>query len=220
MTTLRQRIPWKNSYSQVPTEDIELGEISGEGIGITETEAITLLEEIEAGGLILDESVIGSPVGILVGVLGVLGYTSYEIYTYFQKEKHNEYTQKLKSISEKQIQEELNKLHEKTNRRGFVVPPYKYLGPGNDLNRGEPYNEIDSDARIHDIEYSKARNIKNILKSDKNFINKAGDHIIEGIKLNESPSNIIGSIIGGTGISSKHLIEKNTGKSLYPTFSG
>lgn len=37
--------------------------------------------------------------------------------------------------------------------RGFVPPGYRYLGPGNDLNRGEPTNEADALARTHDEAY-------------------------------------------------------------------
>lgn len=46
--------------------------------------------------------------------------------------------------------------------RGWVAPGYKYLGPGNDLNRGEPTNYNDSVAQKHDIAYN-------------DFINANGD---------------------------------------------
>lgn len=38
--------------------------------------------------------------------------------------------------------------------RGFVPPGYRYLGPGNDLDRGEPTNENDRKAQTHDIGYT------------------------------------------------------------------
>lgn len=38
--------------------------------------------------------------------------------------------------------------------RGFVPPGYRYLGPGNDLDRGEPTNENDKTAQTHDIGYT------------------------------------------------------------------
>lgn len=38
--------------------------------------------------------------------------------------------------------------------RGFVPPGYRYLGPGNDLNRGEPTNKNDRRAQTHDVGYT------------------------------------------------------------------
>lgn len=40
-------------------------------------------------------------------------------------------------------------------QRGLVVPGYKYLGPFNGLNKGEPVNKADAVAREHDLEYGK-----------------------------------------------------------------
>lgn len=39
--------------------------------------------------------------------------------------------------------------------RGLVVPGYKYLGPGNSLDRGKPVNKADEAAQRHDQEYDK-----------------------------------------------------------------
>lgn len=38
--------------------------------------------------------------------------------------------------------------------RGLVLPGYKYLGPGNGLDKGEPVNFADSVAREHDLAYN------------------------------------------------------------------
>lgn len=38
-------------------------------------------------------------------------------------------------------------------KRGYVLPGYNYLGPGNDLNGGKPTNSSDAAARRHDIAY-------------------------------------------------------------------
>jgi hypothetical protein len=106
---------------------------------------------------------------------------------------------------------------------GFVPLPYKYLGPGNSLNRGPAYNQIDSDAKAHDIEYyqiEKGEFSETIEASDKRFLQKAGDHIIEGISGKGSISDTIGAIAGGLGIGSKYLIEKAVGKNYYPSLSG
>ncbi|QHY93490.1 capsid [Adeno-associated virus Croatia cul1_12] len=40
-------------------------------------------------------------------------------------------------------------------QRGLVVPGYKYLGPFNGLDKGEPVNKADEVAREHDLEYNK-----------------------------------------------------------------
>ncbi|AIT18930.1 putative VP1 [Tusavirus 1] len=39
-------------------------------------------------------------------------------------------------------------------RKGWVPPGYNYLGPGNDLDAGEPTNKSDAAARKHDFAYS------------------------------------------------------------------
>ena len=39
-----------------------------------------------------------------------------------------------------------NVISVKDNARGLVLPGYKYLGPGNGLDKGEPVNEADAAA--------------------------------------------------------------------------
>lgn len=39
------------------------------------------------------------------------------------------------------------------NNRGFTLPGYNYLGPGNDLNRGTPTDPDDYIAQDHDYDY-------------------------------------------------------------------
>lgn len=103
---------------------------------------------------------------------------------------------------------------------GLVPPPFKYLGPGNSLNRGQPYNQIDADAQQHDFEYSVAQTPEDIYKSDIQFIAKSGDHIAEGLSSKGSIGDTIGAIAGGIGIGAKHLLEKSTGSIQYPKLSG
>lgn len=117
----------------------------------------------------------------------------------------------------------LNKVHQpsehieqKPDKAGLVPPPFKYLGPGNSLNRGPAYNQIDADAKKHDTDYNFATNQKDIHKADRDFISKAGDHIIEGISGKGSISDTIGAIAGGIGIGVKHLTESKTGV-IYPS---
>lgn len=59
--------------------------------------------------------------------------------------------------------------------RGWVPPGYKYLGPGNDLNRGEPTNYNDSVAYKHDVAYQDILNqdgdpYRNWTKADQEFL--------------------------------------------------
>lgn len=104
--------------------------------------------------------------------------------------------------------------------RGLVPPPFKYLGPGNSLDRGTPYNEIDADAKKHDIAYNNAKTHKDIAASDIQLLGEASDHIIEGISGRGSVSNTIGGALAGIGIGGKYLTEKAVGP-IYPsTFSG
>ena len=102
------------------------------------------------------------------------------------------------------------------DKQGFVPPPFKYLGPGNSLNRGPAYNQIDADAEIHDNEYNSAKTKEEVFKSDKDFINKAGDHIAEGLQGKGSISDTIGAALGAIGIGAKHTFEKAIDKVVYP----
>lgn len=103
---------------------------------------------------------------------------------------------------------------------GFVPPPYKYLGPGNSLNRGPPYNLIDGAAQEHDNEYDKAKTKEDVYKSDRKFLSSVGNHLVEGIAGQSSFSEVAGAVIGGVGIGAKHLLEKSTGQVLYPSVPG
>lgn len=102
-----------------------------------------------------------------------------------------------------------------TEHRGFVPVPYKYLGPGNSLNRGEPYNNIDAHAQEHDIAYSSSKTQEDIKEADIKLLKQASDHFVEGVSGRGSISDTIGSALAGIGIGSKYIVEKGTGV-LYP----
>lgn len=106
-----------------------------------------------------------------------------------------------------------------SERRGLTVPGYKYLGPGNSLNRGEPVNEIDEDAKEHDEAYDKAKTTQEVSQADNKFVNKALDHLVNAINLKETPGNTFGAAIGAIGIGTKQAIEKHSGV-IYPSVSG
>lgn len=239
-TEAYKRVSW--GKSKFSGEEIELADISetsgitvGEGLETTallgeEVEALASIETVAAG---LDATGVGLPIGLLVGGLALAGFGAYEIYEYAKStnkypklteknvNRHYNKAKKLTARNYKPIEElpdpEKDKLDIETlEKQGFVPPPYKYLGPGNTLNRGEPYNNIDSDAKIHDIQYSSANTKEDVFKSDKEFLQKSGDHIIEGISGQGSYSDTIGAIIGGTGIGIKHSVEKLTNNIHYP----
>ena len=58
--------------------------------------------------------------------------------------------------------------------RGLVPPGYRYLGPFNDLNRGEPTNANDAAAQQHDIEYGEQGILSYVTynQADEDFLNR------------------------------------------------
>ena len=69
---------------------------------------------------------------------------------------------------------DLQKLIEKTGKE-FHIPSYQYAGPGTHLRkrlqRGDPgINRLDRIAKIHDIDYSKAKNLQDKWKADDKMI--------------------------------------------------
>ncbi|CAB3226821.1 unnamed protein product [Arctia plantaginis] len=52
-----------------------------------------------------------------------------------------------------------------SDQSGWTLPGYKYLGPGNSLNRGTAVNALDSAAKKHDEKYHK---ITEYFKKTKN----------------------------------------------------
>ena len=215
-SVLRRRIPWNSSASESIAEEggLELEELGEEKASFF---------EIEEAATALDATPL-APIGIVVGALTALGYGAYEIH------KHLSHTHKNLSIGEvnkhsfeaKQSGKTYTDYKQDFNKveRGLVPPPFKYLGPGNSLNKGEPYNEVDADALEHDIAYNTAGNKENIFNADKKFLNKVGDHLAEGIQGSGSISNSIGAALGGVGIGAKHAVESTLNKSIYPNFSG
>ena len=224
---LRRRIPWNRTAESVAEEETSFIEAEE-----AEATAFETFEFAEGAGLALDETGFGAPLGLLVGALAAIGYGGYKIY----EKIHNKHPQIPKHVIENHISEQkvdeidiipLEHQHEDSDfvgleeqHSGFVPPPFKYLGPGNSLNRGPAYNYIDDDARIHDQEYSQAYSEQDIHNSDKNFINKAIDHVVEGISGKGSISDTVGSVLGAVGIGSKHFVEKSIGKVIYPSISG
>lgn len=72
----------------------------------------------------------------------------------------------------------------------LTLPGYKYLGPFNRLDKGEPTNKSDKAARKHDIEYGKY-----IRKGDNPYTsyNRADEDFLRNVQLND-----YGGLLGST----------------------
>lgn len=226
-STLRRRVPWSSSTASESTPLLE----SGEAIELAEVGGFASVAEADAALL----STPAAPIAVAVAVLGGLGFGAYEIYEHYKEKRpklklnkvlreYNKAEQNNFKYSDESIKENkenfvpLEHQHKQVDivpledqHTDLTVPPYKYLGPGNPLDKGEPYNEIDADAKQHDTEYSIAETEDQVYESDQNFLKKASDHLVEGINNKESPSNIVGAALGLVGIGAKHGIEKTVG---------
>lgn len=108
--------------------------------------------------------------------------------------------------------------------RGMTVPFMKYSGPGNPTNIGEPVNDADKFAKIHDLEYAYAKFRHNKghitdeqLKketdaADLKFMKSNGWNITSSM----DPREQLASIIGGLGIGVKYGAESAVGQ-IYPS---
>lgn len=85
----------------------------------------------------------------------------------------------LERFVKKNIFRPIGKAFEGAKHRGAVLPGYKYLGPFNSLDKGEPVNEADAAALEHDKAYDKE------LEEGKNpylTFNKADEKFMEDLK--------------------------------------
>lgn len=238
---LRRRIPWNQAAATVE-EGIELEDL-GEASQIAEvasvgsesnpllagvTGEIDTIKNISGASELLGQAITGSKLGwkdIFESAKSVVFGD--------KKGKGLKKNPKVKGKGLKKLKQDQNKSDKsfdytetkENDPNDFVLldglnpPPFKYLGPGNSLNKGKPYNNIDADAKTHDITYAKAKNPEEIRKADDTFLQKASDHISEGLAGKGSISDTVGSIVGGLGIGAKRLIENKTGI-LYPKLSG
>jgi len=72
--------------------------------------------------------------------------------------------------------------------RGLVPPGYRYLGPFNDLNRGEPTNENDAAAQQHDIDYGEQGILSYVT------YNQADEDFLQRLEPNDVPTDIANRI--------------------------
>lgn len=89
----------------------------------------------------------------------------------------------------------------------LTLPGYKYLGPGNSLDEGDPVNSADAIAKVHDQEYEN-RTKEDVYSSDWKAISSFAEDFWK------SPS--IGNSAGVLGLGTKHIVEKALGNVIYP----
>lgn len=91
-------------------------------------------------------------------------------------------------------------------------PGYKYLGPGNDVDLGEPVNDADAIARYHDLEYELAQKWNDIRDADRDALKGFAD------SFRQKPT--LGALVGLVGIGTKYGIESVVGVQYPKTVMG
>lgn len=92
--------------------------------------------------------------------------------------------------------------------RKFLYPGHNYLGPGNPLENGPTVDEADRIAKIHDTHYNEANTNQDVYKADQEAIL----NFFQDFK--KQPN--LPSLAGIAGLGTKHLIERSSGKIIYP----
>ena len=86
---------------------------------------------------------------------------------------------------------------------------YRYCGPGNDLDEGEPINASDSACRQHDLDYDRFRKAKDAGKiGDKelrDLVRESDERLIGNLR--QDPNRDIGSYLSELGIQAKKKAE-------------
>ena len=85
---------------------------------------------------------------------------------------------------------------------------YKYLGPGNKLDKGEPVNRADRIAQVHDFAYDKAKTKEDVYQADREALIQFKEDFVKNPHL--------GNAAGLLGLGIKHGIEKTLDKTIYP----
>ena len=95
--------------------------------------------------------------------------------------------------------------------KGKYMAPggYRYCGPGNSLEEGEPINASDASCRQHDIDYdrfAKLRGEGKVGKEElKQLIRESDDRLISNLR--QVPDRDIGSYLSELGIRAKKKAE-------------
>lgn len=104
--------------------------------------------------------------------------------------------------------------------RGLTLPGYKYLGPGNSLNRGVPVNKLDAVAKKHDEQYHKITEYYKKTKNKKRFeeqVRQADSEFLQEVSeiAPDSTYDAFAKYLATGGIGTKFLVETVTGV-IYP----
>lgn len=119
---------------------------------------------------------------------------------------------------------------EGNGQTGYTLPGYKYLGPGNELDVGEPTNELDKIAQEHDITYSEIESeyqdkLKSGVKQEEakkwatQRVKKADETFLTSVYAYTPTSKYdsFAKTAALTGIGTKYLGERVLG-TIYPRF--
>lgn len=92
----------------------------------------------------------------------------------------------------------------------LLYPGHNYLGPGNELDNGEPVDRADEIAQLHDYQYENARSEFDVHKADIEAIGKFG---FENAK---HGGFSLPNLAGASGLLLKKFLEYKSGSVLYP----
>ena len=85
-----------------------------------------------------------------------------------------------------------------------LFPGHNYLGPGNELNNGEPVDVDDQIAQQHDIAYANASNFNDIQTADLKAIKEFAKEAVTNFNIHAG--------IGALGLAPKVLQQALTSK--------
>lgn len=216
---LRHRFPGNaiNESTALLEESAEAG-IELESLGTAEGVTYAF-EAAETAGLALDETGIGAPIGLAIGLLSAAGYGAYKIYEHF----HNAGIAEHKIPKVSQIQQHINNNNNKIQEhkeyiksQGINLPFSNYIGPGNALENGPPQNLADQAAKVHDHAYDKAVSYQDVYDADEALKQDFQIRLLE----TNNPIERIQSAVGYGGIALKNKFERQFGVKYPSNLSG
>jgi len=91
--------------------------------------------------------------------------------------------------------------------KGFYSAPgkYKYCGPGNPINNGEPANASDSACRQHDIDYDNFKKTGVKGRELNDLVRESDERLISNLQ--KAPDRDVGSYFAEYGIRAKKQLE-------------
>ena len=89
----------------------------------------------------------------------------------------------------------------------YLAPGYRWCGPGNSLDAGEPVNASDALCRQHDIDYSNFAKVKDKTPKEElnQLIRESDNRLIEGLQ--SLKDRDVGSRLAEYGIRAKKKLE-------------